>query len=142
LLVSGSDDAAIATTSGGNQPAQFKKFFGYNQDVVKSEESMFDSFMLALKRVISTKGDASVTILGSASTVPTKTFKNNQELAQLRADNAKKRILENAEKYGIDEKDLKFNSVIGKVQGPEYAGDASSGVKKYQKYQYIDIKAE
>lgn len=142
LLVSGSDDAAIATTSGGNEPARFTKYFGYNQDVVKSEESMFDSFMLALKRVVNTKGEASISILGSASTVPTKTYKNNRKLAQLRADNAKKRILENAPKYGIDKKNLRFTSVIGRVQGPEYAGDASSGAQKYQKYQYIDIKAE
>jgi hypothetical protein len=142
LLISGSEDAAIATTSGANQPAQFKKFFGYNQDVVKSEESMFDSFMLALQRVVKTKGEASITILGSASTVPTKTFKNNRKLAQQRADNAKKRILDNADKYGIDKKQLKFTSVVGKVQGPEYAGDAQSGAQKYQKFQYIDIKAE
>jgi hypothetical protein len=103
---------------------------------------MFDSFMLALQRVVNTKGEASISILGSASTVPTKTFKNNRKLAQQRADNAKKRILDNADKYGIDKKQLKFTSVVGKVQGPEYAGDAQSGAQKYQKFQYIDIKAE
>ncbi len=141
LILSGDDaDPVLASSlTGDNQPANFQKFFGYNQRMVSEEEEMYDNFLDALKNIIDFYGTAKISIVGSASKVPTKTYSSNQELADLRAENAREQLIEKVKKAGIDIAKLNFVSVEGKVQGPEYGGDANEGIDKYKKYQYIQI---
>ena len=132
----------VASTGGDAVPADFVRYFGYNENIVSVEEEIFLNFMKSVKGIQDRLDKVSINILGSASTVPTQTYDNNQELAQLRADNAKTRILKYAAQFGIDPQKLEFVSVLGKVQGPAYDGDAKSGVDKYKKFQYIEMKAQ
>lgn len=143
LLLSADGTAVVMNaTSGSAVPAGFIKHFGYNQDNFTLEEEMYANFMASLQKIVHKKGSATITILGSASTVPTRTYEDNTALAQLRANTAKEKILANAEKFSIDPDALNFKSVTGKIQGPEYQGDFDTGREKYEKYQYIDVKAE
>lgn len=144
LILSGDDaDPVIASSlTGDRQPASFQKFFGYNQKMVSEEEEMYADFMTALEKIIDFYGAAKISIVGSASKVPTKTYKNNEELANLRAENAKQQLLEKAKKAGIPVDKLNFVQVEGKVQGPAYSGDANEGIDKYKKFQYIQISAK
>lgn len=143
LIVSADGTAVFMTsTSGDAVPAEFKRFFGYNQDVINKEEQMYANFMKGLSKLVKAKGSAEITIVGSASKVPTKSFKGNQNLADQRAELTKLKILETAADYGIDTDNLVFKSVEGKVQGPEYTGDFKTGENKYEKFQYIEVKAK
>ncbi len=143
LMVSADGSAFVMnSTSGKIVPASFKKYFGYNQDLVSTEEKMYEDFMTSLKGIIFRKGSADITIFGSASKVPTKTYKDNTVLAEIRANKAKEKILDNAKKYNIDPSKIHFISVTGKVQGPEYKGDFKAGEDKYKEYQYIEVKAQ
>lgn len=145
LLVNedGSAQVLLAnTTSGDIVPAGFTKYFGYNENQFGLEEKMYADFMASLQKIVAKKGSAEITILGSASRVPTRTFKNNQVLADKRAREAKEKILANAEKFNIDTSKLNFVKVSGAVQGPGYKGDFREGKDKYEKYQYIEVKAQ
>ncbi|HKL03934.1 MAG TPA: hypothetical protein VJ911_09670, partial [Cryomorphaceae bacterium] len=144
LILSGDDaDPVIASSlTGDMQPANFQKFFGYNQKMVSEEEEMYSNFLDALKKIIDFYGTAKISITGSASKVPTKTYSSNEELANLRAQNAKEQLIKKAKKAGIPTDKLNFVQVEGKVQGPEYSGDANEGVNKYKKFQYIQITAK
>ncbi|NEN24863.1 hypothetical protein G3O08_15275 [Cryomorpha ignava] len=143
LIVSTDGTAVImSSTSGDAIPATFMKFFGYNQETIGKEEVMYANFMKGLNKLVTAKGKAEITIVGSASKVPTSSFESNQVLADDRAKAGKQKILDNAESYGIDPAKLSFKSVKGLVQGPEYQGDYKTGKDTYEKYQYIDVKAE
>lgn len=132
----------VSTTVEKDQPASFKKFFGYNANEVALEEELFRSFMANLKLKAEKNGQVEVTITGSASKVPTKTFGKNQVLADLRANNAKDRILNFAKELEIDPKTIVFKTVKGIVSGPNYRGDYLKNKDTYRKFQYVDVIAE
>lgn len=138
-----SDDGEliVSSTTGDNTPATFKRFFGYNENAVALEEDIFTNFMRQVSRRIDTNGSVDIEIVGSASTVPTRTYGSNEKLAQIRANKAKERILAKAKYLQIDEERINFKSVEHKVSGPRYKGDFKEGEENYKQYQYIDIKA-
>lgn len=143
VLVSADGTAVImSSTSGDAVPATFMKFFGYNQETISHEEVMYANFMKGLAKLVTQKGKAEITIVGSASKVPTRSYASNQALADDRANAGKQKILDHAAKYGIDTAKLTFVSVKGLVQGPEYENDPIKGKDKYEKFQYIDVKAQ
>jgi len=132
----------ISTTSEEDEPATFKKFFGYNANDVALEEEIFRNFMKTLKSKTVTAGSVEVEITGSASKVPTKTFGRNQVLADLRAENAKERILNFAKQLEINPEMITFKSIEGKVQGPQYKGDYLENEDDYLKFQYVEVIAK
>lgn len=143
VLVSADGTAVImSSTSGDAVPATFMKFFGYNQETISHKEVMYANFMKGLAKLVTQKGKAEITIVGSASKVPTRSYASNQALADDRANAGKQKILDHAAKYGIDTAKLTFVSVKGLVQGPEYENDPIKGKDKYEKFQYIDVKAQ
>jgi hypothetical protein len=142
LLGDDGKTAVISTSAGEGKPAEFKRFFGYNENLMAIEEELFRDFMGNVKRIHEEKRKVKISIVGSASKVPTRTYGNNQKLADLRAENAKERILNYASEFGIEVDNLEFESVEGKVQGPDYRGDYKSGIEKYRPHQYVRLKAE
>jgi len=142
LLGEGGRTAVVSTSQGAGKPAEFRRFFGYNENIMEVEEELFRDFMGNVKRIQEEKGSVDVSVIGSASKVPTRTFESNQKLADLRASNAKERILKYAEEFGIDTEGLNFVNVEGRVQGPDYQGDYKSGIEKYRPHQYVRLLAE
>lgn len=134
--------AVVSSTGGSGKPATFKRYYGYNETNLAEEEQLFSEFMTNLKDVVDRKGRADISIEGSASKVPTETYGDNNKLANLRANGAKKRIIDNAKSKGINVNQLNFVKVEGKVQGPEYSGNARVSADEYRKFQYIDIIAK
>ncbi|MFT6997179.1 MAG: tetratricopeptide (TPR) repeat protein [Cryomorphaceae bacterium] len=132
----------VSTTTEDNNPATFKKFFGYNANEVALEEEIFRSFIKNLKIKAAKNDTVEITILGSASQVPTKTFGKNKVLADLRASNAKERILNFAKELEIDPNILVFKTVEGKVQGPTYKGDYLKNKDTYRNFQYVEVVAK
>ncbi len=140
VLLSDDGKTAIISSKGGtSQPAEFKKLFGYNENSVQLEEEIYNKFLGNVKKLIAEKGEVEVIIEGSASKVPTRTFGNNRKLADLRAENARKRLMKSARDFGIDVEKLNIVEVKGMVQGPEYKGDYKTGIDKYREYQYVKL---
>ncbi len=132
-------DPLFTTTStiSATAPSQYKRLFGYNQNK-EVEEELFTKFMLGLKSILTEKGTVEVRIVGSASKVPTRTYRTNQNLADTRAENAKNQFLIRAKQLGVDTSKITFAEVVGKVQGPEYKGDYKNQAA-YKPFQYVEI---
>lgn len=121
------------------QPTEYQKFYGYNQKGVNGA-SDFERFITEAKSIFDTKGTVALEFEGSASYVPTKTFKTNKNLATLRVDEGIAKVLDALVAAGVN-KDKVTYSKKALVQGPRYKGDFESGEEKYGKFQYFKAKA-
>lgn len=118
----------------------YQEFFGYNEDGKEYEDEDWKTFISNCAKIVKQNGTCDISVIGSASKVPTSTYKSNQDLADKRAGIAKKKVIRGLKKAGINVSKVNF-TVVGKVQGPSYAGDFRS-VKKYGPYQYIKLEAK
>jgi len=118
----------------------YEEFFGYNVAGKEQIDDKLNSFVAVCIDILNQNGRCAVDILGSASTVPTRTHKSNKDLAKKRADKAKRKISKALKRSKVDLSKIDF-SVTSKVQGPSYAKDASN-TKKYGPYQYVKITAK
>jgi len=132
----------VSTTEDNQEPANFKKYFGYNANEIALEEQLFKEFMNNLKIKIALNGKVEIAITGSASKVPTRSYKNNKVLAELRANQARDRIMKYAKELEIDTDALIFKSIESKVQGPDYKGDYLKNKDLYRNYQFVNVVAE
>ncbi len=118
----------------------FKQYFNYNKHRVEKDQDNFIHLIDKAYNTIKDRGKVFVEIEASASTVPTKSFDDNEKLAQLRANRAKELIVEALNERGVDaEEMLEFRRMDTKVQGPDYANDAWNE-EKYEKFQYTSVK--
>jgi hypothetical protein len=120
----------------------YDKFYKYNERSIPLDEVRFTMFMNDLAELINQFGEATISIEGSASRVPTQTWKNNDILANKRADDAKDKILTGIKNKGLDASKIKITDVNAIIQGPPYNNDPVSGMSKYEPFQYIRITAK
>lgn len=119
----------------------FEIHFKYNRKQIDTHLKEYQAFIDSFIACIKTTSKLAITIESSASTVPTKKYKSNKQLAQIRADEAEKQFIKTLRKKGITESQLLFNTPYKTlVQGPEYSKDAVSNKTEYEEYQYIKIK--
>ncbi|HQQ94740.1 MAG TPA: hypothetical protein PLQ93_09310 [Bacteroidia bacterium] len=113
---------------------EYEIHFRYNRNKKDTLDPCWDNF---IKTVISRSktGPVAIFIEGSASTVPTRAFRSNAQLAALRADKLKKDIVKAVKQGGGKSQVLKFTLKSG-VGGPEYMGDWNIGRKKYEAHQF------
>lgn len=124
------------------EPAFYQKNYEYNmKDVAKSERE-FDEFVTKAKEIIDARGYVVISIEGSASKVPTTTFKTNDKLSRSRTNDAKNRFLEALEAKGGDRSKVRYKSINSLVQGPKYKNDFMERKAVYEKYQYIKLWAK
>lgn len=119
----------------------FQLFFKYNKKEIDKEAVDFKTFIDELSGCLANNPNFEIIIESSASTVPTRTFKTNENLAKLRADNAKDKVLQALTKKGVKKSQIVFSETKALVQGPEYQKDAIENMAVYEQYQYIKIKA-
>ena len=132
----------IAGTSTGNLPAtRYEYFFKYNKNLNDETEEQWNTFIDKIIELSSKKRSVYITIRSSASYVPTRTFKNNKQLASTRAKNLQTKIKEAVAAKGGDIKKLRF-SRKSKVGGPRYRGDHDLGRAKYEPHQYVKARVK
>jgi len=117
---------------------QFKHNFEYNINKLDVKEGDLAKFVSGVDQQLA-KGKKSVTIhiTSSASYVPTARFKNNQELAELRAKNMQK-MLGN---YFKKSSNVKIVIDSATVSGPAYSGD-NEDESKYVPFQFVELRTE
>jgi hypothetical protein len=117
----------------------YEFYFKYNKNMNEDTET-WTSFIDKIVE-LSKRKTVFITINASASKVPTRTFKNNAQLASSRANKLEDRIKEAYVAKGANVKKLKFikKSVVG---GPAYKGDWDLGRTKYEANQYVKAKAK
>ena len=121
--------------------SSFQLFFKYNKKEIDTESAEFQTFIDGLISCLKADPSFAVEIESSASTVPTRTFRSNENLANLRAKNAKEKVTKELIKKGFKEPQIIFSNPKALVQGPEYKKDAKENSATYEQYQYIKVKA-
>src|SRR5690554_2976113 len=120
-------------------PLSMKHFFGYNNNVLDTEKGALKVFLDSLSNQIQQgRTSIEIEINASSSTVPTKTFRSNNELSEKRALEIKQLLLNYySQREMVDSVKITINKTI--VAGPEYTGDYE-GISKYAPYQYVELK--
>ncbi|CAG5084612.1 hypothetical protein [Parvicella tangerina] len=118
---------------------EYQEFYGYNKKGVNKKKE-WDKYVETVTELIEKRGYAQVEVEGSASYVPTRTYKNNSDLSAKRANDGKEKLLKELKKRGVDTSKVKFVTENSRVQGPKYEGDFKN-TEKYGKYQYLKMKA-
>jgi tetratricopeptide (TPR) repeat protein len=121
---------------------ELKHFFDYNKNKLTVKKGELKDFVKEIEAQIKDgRKKVTITIESSASHVPTKTYKTNEELTKLRGENMKYDLLEYFEKDPATAG--KVVVVISKtiVQGPEYEKDGKN-TDKYKPYQYVFLRTE
>lgn len=120
----------------------FTHYFDYNANKLTTKRGDLKKFLTEIEKQLEAgRKSITINIYSSASTVPTNKFKNNEELARLRAENIKYDLMEyiqNSTKYKAMISVVIVNS---KVDGPQYENDPSNR-EKYRNFQFIKLVAE
>jgi len=121
---------------------EFMHYFAYNKNELTVKKGELKDFVEAIEKQIDAgRSSLTINIYSSASHVPTKTYKTNEKLTQIRAENMKYDLI------SFFERDAKFKGKVNVVvvttvvQGPEYEED-SRNKEKYFPYQYVGLKTE
>lgn len=121
-------------------PVLFQKYYGYNLKGVDSDEVQWEKYINGVINLIEKRGYAKIDIEGSASYVPTRTWKTNDLLSKKRADDGKEMLMKELKKRNIDTSKVKIGVINTIVQGPKYNKDFKN-TDKYGKFQYLKMKA-
>lgn len=123
------------------EPLKMKHFFGYNKNQLNPEKGALNVFLDSLQNQIDRgRTNIELKINSSASEVPTKTFNNNEVLAEKRANELKDLLTQYFTKKGLqDSIDILINKV--EVSGPAYDKDYTD-IEKYAPFQYASISLD
>jgi hypothetical protein len=116
-------------------------YFKYNMNDLDEQAPEYVKFIDYLLENKDASGKIKINVVASASKVPTKKFKDNKELAEIRAQNTLNRLIATLERKGVNKSDVIVSSKKGIVSGPSYANDRDN-FEKYEKFQYakVDLK--
>ena len=119
----------------------FKFYYKYNMNQVDAQAPEFKEFVNKITEIVSTRGSVDISIVTSSSSVPTHKYKNNKELSAKRLKKTIDILHNSLSNANIDKSKLNIVSRKAIVSGPKYSGD-SRNKSKYEKYQYVIIKAK
>jgi tetratricopeptide (TPR) repeat protein len=120
---------------------EFMHYFAYNKNKLTVKKGKLKSFVKEVeKQMEEGRPNITINIYSSASHVPTKTYKTNENLTKIRAENMKYDLIAHFQKKEYADK-VNVVIVTSIVQGPEYIQD-SSNKEKYFPYQYVGLKTE
>ena len=121
---------------------EFKQNFDYNKMDIKKSDKDYSKFIDGVAEIIKINGKAYVYIEGSASKVPTTTYKTNENLSRLRSEKGKETILASLKAKGVDASKVIFSEVNSIVKGPEFNDDHIENKKEYGNYQFVKASAK
>jgi len=116
----------------------FTFFFKYNMNEVDESAPEYKQFIDKLVELKAANGKVSLKVDASASTVPSSKFKNNKELAGVRANGTIEKLKNSLKQKGVNDAEITIVSNKSIVSGPAYAGDYTN-TDKYGKFQYVKV---
>jgi len=116
----------------------FSFFFKYNMNEVDESAPEYKQFIDKLMEVKNAGGKINLHVQASASTVPTRKFKNNEDLAKVRGNGTIEKLKISLKQRGVAESDIVIASNKTFVSGPAYKGDAAN-TDRYGKFQYVKV---
>ena len=119
----------------------FQMNFKYNVKEIDVTGAPFIEFIGNLVELYKKNGNINITIVSSASQVPTRAYKTNKELSIARSKTSKDQLLNALKENGVDSSKVKFVKVSSVVGGPIYNTDYFINKAVYEKFQFIKIGA-
>lgn len=119
----------------------FQMNFKYNVKEIDVTGAPFIEFIGNLVELYQKNGNINITIMSSASQVPTRAYKTNKELSIARSETSKDQLLKALKEKGVDTSKVKFVKVSSVVGGPIYNTDYFINKAVYEKFQFIKIGA-
>ncbi|MEO6902813.1 MAG: hypothetical protein ABI315_06650 [Bacteroidia bacterium] len=120
----------------------FEMYFKYNVTETDINGAPFKQFIANLVATYKAKGVIHISIVSSASHVPTRTFKTNKVLSIERNKKMQKQLINALKDKGIPENKVKIKNIQTIVDGPVYKNDYIINKDIYEKYQYIKVGAK
>jgi Tol biopolymer transport system component len=116
--------------------------FGYNKEKFNTKNESLKLYVKGIKQLVAAGKEVSILVYSSASKVPTRSYKNNQDLADKRQISGKETLMKVLKSEGIDISKIIFIDKEALVQGPNYNNDAQEKQAVYQRYQYIKFEIQ
>jgi hypothetical protein len=98
----------------------------------------YKQFIDKLMEIKNAGNKISLQVQASASTVPTRKFKNNTDLAQIRANTTITKLKAYLKQKGVPEENIIITENKAFVSGPAYQGDPGN-TERYGKFQYVKL---
>lgn len=114
--------------------------FSFAEAEINPNTKVFQLFIAKLCKAISKQGYVKLIIEASSSNVPTKE-KTNEIFSFLRAEDARKKIMQEVARRGIDPLRVIITEERNLVQGPKFTGKIENK-EVYEEFQYIKIIPE
>lgn len=115
--------------------------FAYNIKNIDVNDPVYVSTVNKAIARVKAFGKVEITIESSASKVPTTTYKTNINLASIRGDEAKAKIIQSLMDKGISEDKIIITGINSIISGPKYIGDFKD-TEKYKPFQYVKISVK
>ncbi len=131
-------ESTLVQNSASVNQAAYKTNFGYNKNSINVNSADFKKFINELLAIHNNGGVIKLSVESGASKVPTSSFKNNEDLARLRAVKAKDLVTQVLKSKGVPDAKISFVNISYLVQGPDYAKDAYN-VRLYEPFQYVKL---
>ena len=120
-------------------PLDFTHNFYYNRNGLNKENVEFMSFLDSISSQVSEgRGKVTIYINSSASYVPTRKFKNNQELAETRAKRVKSFLEAHFGEQNLNEF-IEIEIESSGVNGPAYRRADLRNLEKYAPFQFVEL---
>lgn len=121
---------------------EFMHYFAYNKNKLSTKKDKLKDFVKDVEAQLKDgRQEITINIYSSASEVPTKTYKSNENLSKIRAENMKYDLIAHFEEFSEFKGRVNVVIVTTIVQGPAYVQDAGNQ-EKYFPYQYVGLKTE
>lgn len=121
---------------------EYQHFFGYNKDKFDTKTTNFRVFVQGIKEIVDQDMPVTIYVSSSASHVPTRAYRDNQDLAVKRLNNGKQVLIDLLEEFDVDISKVNIVLKEATVNGPEYNNDAEEKRYVYGKFQYIKFDIE
>lgn len=117
----------------------FKHNFGYNKNKLTISSGELRTFVGGVEKQLKEgRKEILIMVYASASFVPTKAFRDNQELSDTRAENMRKNLVDHFAKAGYGNR-VKIQIISSVVSGPPFNADAKD-TNKYTPFQFVELK--
>ncbi|MEX1000948.1 MAG: hypothetical protein WDZ35_02425 [Crocinitomicaceae bacterium] len=120
----------------------FQYNFGYNKDKFNTKNEALQLYVRGIKQLVDANKTVTILVYSSASKVPTRSYKNNYDLAQKRLESGISTLERVLKKEGVDLSKITFVEKEAAVQGPDYNNDAEAKKNVYRRYQYIKFEIQ
>ncbi len=116
----------------------FSFYFKYNMNEVDESAPEYKQFIDKLMELKNAGAKITLTFNASASTVPSKKYKDNAGLAAVRCNGTVEKIKNSLKQKGVAEGDIAIAVNKAFVSGPAYKGDYMN-TDRYGKFQYVKV---